>query len=540
MAGQAERVPRAQPGVSSARPAPAVSSGSSDSKITEPFSSVSRNNGISFVAKPDVSIHDYIKALTQTTPAECIISASRISNQRIAVYLNKKDAVFSAINNGLTYQNTFIQINPLTLPTTKLTLSNVYPEVPNHVLVKQISSFCKVVSLIKPIPLGFKDRDLSHIMSFRRQVQVIIPPNVTPPDHLNFAHDGSTYRVFLSTDAVKCFECGEFGHVSRVCKKGVTEKGKSDPKHPPKRSTTKQSDSDNAPQIVPTHHDTTNQPAPSNATDHPGPSNATDQPGPSNITDQPGPSNVNPISASNLPAENRPPPNPNPVLHSNNSQAKSPPRNPPSLPPSVWGSPPEPTRLFSDIVKRKQTPLRSSEETSSFTLLDSQTPPRKLMKKVITPVKSNSSNIVSPKPSTPKQPSRSNSVTSTPKSPINSTPKTSNLNSSNPPSSTPSSPNSPHDITASDVTMGNETSDDESVDWASSFPSSQGPLSDKDLLEFLKRVKSRKKPLDVAREFTTNIPGLVRQLRPLRNSPHFSKSTKQRIYKLINKLDDCA
>ena len=84
-----------------------------------------------------------------------------------------------------------------------------------------------------------------------------------------------------------------------------------------------------------------------------------------------------------------------------------------------------------------------------------------------------------------------------------------------------------------------QDTDDESVDWASSLPSSQGPLSDKELISFLKLVKSRKKPIEVARRFTPNINGLVRQLRPLRNSPLFKKSTQQRIHKLINKLDDC-
>ena len=112
--GEAERAARDRPGPSTARPAQAASS----VPAPEPFSSMSRNNGISFSALPDVSIHDYIKAFSTTTPAECIISASRISNQRIAVYLKSKENVFSAINNGLTYNNTFIQINPLTLPTT--------------------------------------------------------------------------------------------------------------------------------------------------------------------------------------------------------------------------------------------------------------------------------------------------------------------------------------------------------------------------------------------------------------------------------------
>ena len=94
--GEAERAARDRPGPSTARPAQAASS----VPAPEPFSSMSRNNGISFSALPDVSIHDYIKAFSTTTPAECIISASRISNQRIAIYLKSKENVFSAINNA--------------------------------------------------------------------------------------------------------------------------------------------------------------------------------------------------------------------------------------------------------------------------------------------------------------------------------------------------------------------------------------------------------------------------------------------------------
>ena len=62
-------------------------------------------------------------------------------------------------------------------------------------------------------------------MSFRRQVHVLISPNMTPPDHINFTFAGTNYRVFLSTESVRCFNCGEFGHISRNCKKPQTDQG---------------------------------------------------------------------------------------------------------------------------------------------------------------------------------------------------------------------------------------------------------------------------------------------------------------------------
>ena len=80
-------------------------------------------------------------------------------------------------------------------------LSNVFPEIQNAVLAHNISDFCKIVSSIRPVPLGLKH------------------PGVVPPDHINFTYTGVNYHVFLSTGSPRCFSCGEFGHLSRTCKK---------------------------------------------------------------------------------------------------------------------------------------------------------------------------------------------------------------------------------------------------------------------------------------------------------------------------------
>ena len=83
-------------------------------------------------------------------------------------------------------------------------------------------------------------------MSFRRQVQVLMKDNVTPPDHINFTYGGVNYRVFIGTESVRCFNCCEFGHLGKPCKKTTDDHNdnplnpkpvfmhkKSDPKHPP-------------------------------------------------------------------------------------------------------------------------------------------------------------------------------------------------------------------------------------------------------------------------------------------------------------------
>ena len=455
---------------SGARDPPDLAAGTSSDKAhvpaAEPHGSVSRNNAITLNARADVSIHEYIKALTLTIPPNEILSASRISGQRIAVYLRTKQAVHEAVNQGLNIHNTYVQIVPLVLPTTKLTLSNVYPEIPNHVLNTELSSFCKVVSPVRPIPLGFKESNLSHILSFRRQVQVILPTNVIPPDHLNFNHGGGNYRVFITTDSVKCFSCGEFGHVTRACKKPPAPN-----KQPENKSTTQ--DERHA-RTAPTTEERSVVPTP----------------------DRPGTSRDKTPRRDIAPSKDTSLQNDSQNSHQSGDSSQS---------ATVWGTPPEPSRLFSEVVaKRKQDSAALSDSTPPLVTLDSpETPPRKL-KKVSTP-------------------------------PVLTTPKTSSV----PPSPTPSSPMlfSSSTSTQEQPEILWDESDEDSIDWASSFPSSQGPLSEKALLQFLKLVKSSKKPHDVARKFTSNIPGLVRQLRPLRNTPLFKKSTQQRVHKLINRLE---
>ena len=213
MTSQAKMPERGQPSVTSAGPSkPTVNN-------DEPFRNVTRDNGIAFRAADNVSVQTYIDAITEDFPPEYIVSASRISNGRIAIYLSSRQAVINTVQQGLSFDGSFLELTPLVRPTTRLTLSNVYPEIPNGVIAANLSAFCKVVSQIKPIPLGLKRTNLTHIMSFRRQVQVLLNPNVTPPDHINFTFSGTNYRVFISTESVRCFSCGELGHISRSCKK---------------------------------------------------------------------------------------------------------------------------------------------------------------------------------------------------------------------------------------------------------------------------------------------------------------------------------
>ncbi len=68
------------------------------------------------------------------------------------------------------------------------------------------------------IPLGFKNPNIKHVMSFRRFTYMI--PN-QQHDPLNLvlkvAVEGKDYTIFVTSGQMRCFLCGEHGHVRQTC-----------------------------------------------------------------------------------------------------------------------------------------------------------------------------------------------------------------------------------------------------------------------------------------------------------------------------------
>ena len=531
----------------------ASQAGSSNLNVNQMSYISVRKNAVVFSVADNVPLSSYVDALSSSIPPNSITHASRISNGRAAVYLCSKEIADESILCGLHIQETYVEISPLVRPTTRLVLSNVYPEIPNYVITANLSAFCKTVSPVRPIPLGMKDKKLSHIMSFRRQVHVFIKPNTTIPDHINFNHAGVNYRIFISTESVKCFSCGEYGHISKHCKKNTSQPDdnqptdpspetthnplnpppvfhhgkKSDPKHPSKQSKTniKHTTPARSDSATPVFSNNVSQPL--NPSD-PTTSNTNDPPSLSPTAPPPPASQPPPTSPFPPPSSPHPPPtssHPSPAsphpptlnTHSPSSPTTATPSTTRSDKPHsskyIWGTPPplqrdNSTPLFSEVLskrKKKHSPPSSTQTiNSSLVPLKSPSPPRKMYKHLET---------VKDQPTITDPPTLSQALDDSSQMSIDD----------------PSASESDSDIQS----VTSEATEEDFCDLVTT----KGPLSNADLTTFLRCVKARRKPLEIARKFTNDLPGLVKQLKPLRNTPLFNKNMQQRVRKLIKTLD---
>lgn len=90
-----------------------------------------------------------------------------------------------------------------------------------------LSRYGKLISRLKMIQIGSKSPQLKHVMSFRRFTYMLLKDNVNELDlTLNFHHDGVNYVIYSTTNIMKCFGCGENGHLVCACSKKGNDRNK--------------------------------------------------------------------------------------------------------------------------------------------------------------------------------------------------------------------------------------------------------------------------------------------------------------------------
>ncbi|CAH1099727.1 unnamed protein product [Psylliodes chrysocephalus] len=181
-----------------------------------------KEQAIIFPAIDNTKIQEYLVPLGAIIEPKNILFSSRLSNNRVCMYLASKDIVEKFINDHrgvIIINNETIQARKLITPSTRLVLSNVCPTIPHTVLTEQLEKMgLKLHSPMTFLRIGASLPEFSHIFSFRRQI-FINPPEGSIPESFVVDYENTTYRIFLSQDSLVCYSCKQEGHTAAAnCK----------------------------------------------------------------------------------------------------------------------------------------------------------------------------------------------------------------------------------------------------------------------------------------------------------------------------------
>lgn len=195
----------------------------SNSKMT--YSNVansgpSKEQAIVLNALNDIKIKDYIFAIGDLIGPKKIISASRISRNRVCIYLDSKATAdnFTESREGIEIEGKFVRVKKLISPTKKIILSNVHTSIPNSILADMLKHFkIRTASGVHSLHIRLDRDDYKHISSFRRAVYIYDDENVAIPDNILLKYNNENHRIFLTNDELRCYICKSSGHTALSC-----------------------------------------------------------------------------------------------------------------------------------------------------------------------------------------------------------------------------------------------------------------------------------------------------------------------------------
>jgi len=191
------------------------------------FEVLTRKNALICVPPNGVLTEEIVLAVGDVIGIEHVRAASRM-NQKVVVFVSDVRLVHDVVSSGLTtHSGHFVMASPMDVPAIKIIVSNVPPFVSNQQLVSVLSRYGKIVSKISMIPLGCRHDKAKHVMSFRRQLYMVLPDRGEETSlkvSFKIKIDNYDYQVYASSATLTCFLCGAFGHLKRFCPKASCSK----------------------------------------------------------------------------------------------------------------------------------------------------------------------------------------------------------------------------------------------------------------------------------------------------------------------------
>ncbi|TDH15933.1 hypothetical protein EPR50_G00015180 [Perca flavescens] len=171
------------------------------------------------IAPPEsnVTVEEVLLAVGEQVGHDNLSFASRM-NKAVVVFMKDEQLVNQLIESGVFIRDSFVQVSPLSVPSTRITVSGVPPFIPDELLGNELQRFGKFASGFKTVTLGCKDPKLRHVQSLRRQVFMFLDsPTQTLEVSFRVKHGQGSYMVYASSGQLKCFECGDVGHKRFAC-----------------------------------------------------------------------------------------------------------------------------------------------------------------------------------------------------------------------------------------------------------------------------------------------------------------------------------
>lgn len=179
-----------------------------------------KDQAIVIDALENVQIKDYAQALGRIIDPSQIRFLSRISNNRICIYVSSKLIVDEIIDNKkyVTIQNQKLPIRPLISRNKRIIISNVCPIIPHTEIEKKLIEMnITPLSPISFLRAGLNETGYNHILSFRRQVYVTPEDFTRLPEKISIDFEETNYWIYFSSDTMTCFICKKDGHVASKC-----------------------------------------------------------------------------------------------------------------------------------------------------------------------------------------------------------------------------------------------------------------------------------------------------------------------------------
>jgi len=173
---------------------------------------LTRRHGIKLLC--NFSVEECALAVGNVVGYNAIVSASKMNNA-VVLFLNAIEKVNELVQTGVVINDALTLVLPLSSPSRKIIVSNVPPFVSDASIAKELSFFGKIVSPIRKIAFSCKSPLLKHVVSFRRQVYMVLKNNA---DELNLSFnvkvEDFNYTVYATSESImKCFGCGKIGHL---------------------------------------------------------------------------------------------------------------------------------------------------------------------------------------------------------------------------------------------------------------------------------------------------------------------------------------